>query len=247
MGTDTDPVGTGTHVAQVFTRDPLTGPDTPARLFAILARHAPGAVPGPRGDGGSARALRSTHGEPAGEIFWESPPPGRVRGGVHPMFYPTDTHATVTLECDAAAAGPDALVGFVREASTAFGADFGYVDVLPAPATDGEPPGFVYLTPQNLQAWLPEIWWGMVLGPAYVDLIGGNVVASAPAHEVTRIGPATYWLQLTEHLEQPPTDADPLGRQRRAVAAHLGERLFWKAGRTAFVAPRFAATGVGRR
>jgi len=126
--------------------------------------------------------------------------------------------------------------------------DFGYVDVLPAPAAaNGEPPGFVYLTPQNLQAWLPEIWWGMVLGPAYVDLIGGDVVASAPAHEVTRIGPVTYWLQLTEQLEQPPTGADPLGRQRREVAAHLGERLFWKAGRTAFAAPRFAATEAGRR
>jgi hypothetical protein len=241
-------MGTETHVAQVFTRDPLTGAGTLARLLSILARHAPGAVPGPRGGGGPARALRSTHGEPPGEIFWESPSPIRVRGGVHPMFYPTDTHATVTLECDAAAAGPDALVGFVREASTAFGADFGYVDVLHgAAAVNGEPLDFVYLTPHNLRAWLPEIWWGMVLGPAYVDLIGDDVVAAAPAHEVTRIGPATYWLQLTDHLEQPPTGADPLGRQRREVAAHLGERLFWKAGRTAFVAPRFAATDAGRR
>lgn len=241
--------GPGTHVAQVFTRDPLTGPDTPARLFAILARHAPGAVPGPRGGGGGpTRALRATHGVPTGEILWESAPPVRVRGGVHPMFSPTDTHATVTLECDGAAAGPDALVGFVREASTAFGADFGYVDVLPAPAAaDVEPPGFVYLTPQNLQARLPEIWWGMVLGPAYVDLIGADVVASAPAHEVIRIGPATYWLQLTGQLEQPPNGADPLAPRRREVAAHLGDRLFWKAGRTAFVAPRFGATGAGRR
>ncbi len=47
------------------------------------------------------------------------------------MFYPTDTHATITLECDAAAAGPDGLAGFVREVSSTFGADFGYVDVLP--------------------------------------------------------------------------------------------------------------------
>lgn len=242
-------MGTATHVAQVFTRDPLTGPGTLARLFSILARHAPGAVPGPRGDGGgSARALRSAHAESSGEIFWDSPSPMRVRGGVHPMFYPTDTHATITLECNNAVAGPDGLVGFVREASTTFGADFGYVDVLPGPAAaNGEPPGFVYLTPQNLQAWLPEIWWGMVLGPAYVDLIGGDVVASTPAREVTRLGPATYWLQLSEHLTQPPTGADPLERQRREVAAHLGERLFWKAGRTSFAVPRFAATGAGRR
>ncbi|MBN9097943.1 MULTISPECIES: hypothetical protein [unclassified Pseudonocardia] len=240
-----------THIAQVFTRDPLIGADALARLFSILARHVPGAIPGLRspGDGGgSARAVRSVHGSPGGEIFWESRAPGRVRGGVHPMFYPTDTHATITLECDAAAAGPDGLAGFVREVSSTFGADFGYVDVLPgADGPDGEPPGFVYLTPQNLRAWLPEMWWGTVLGPAYVDLIGGDVVASAPAHEVTRLGPATYWLQLTEHLESRPTDADPLDLPRRDVAEHLGETLFWKAGRTSFVAPRFPVLGAGQR
>lgn len=230
-----------TYIAQVFTRDPLTATGTLPRLFSVLARHAPGAVPGPRsGGGGSARALRSARGGPGEEVSWESPSPGRVRGGVHPMFYPTDTHATITLECDTTAAGADGLAGFVREAAATFGADLGYLDVLPgANGPDGEPPGFVYLTPQNLRAWLPEIWWGTVLGPAYVELIGGDVVASAPAHQVSRLGQATYWLQLTEHLKPRPNGADPLDLPRRDVAEHLGETLFWKAGRTSFVAPRF--------
>lgn len=86
-------------------------------------------------------------------------------------------------------------VAWLKKASLIDDAHFAMMDVLtPARREFGMESDFVpygdriMFTTHLLRHWLPDVFWGMVLGPPYVKLFGLERLLSAPAWNVEQIG-----------------------------------------------------------
>jgi hypothetical protein len=82
------------------------------------------------------------------------------------------------------------------------------------------------VTVDDLTAGLPNPAWGMVLGPAYADLVGADRLRAAPVAVVEEVAPGVFWLQLTADLPDPAAQPDEVAAARQALRRHLGDRLF---------------------
>jgi hypothetical protein len=86
---------------------------------------------------------------------------------------------------------------------------------------------FLAVAERGLKECLPDLAWGNVFGPPYVDLFGGaDRVRSAPAAVVTELGPERFYLQLTGDITDVEQDRAALVVARDAVKAHLGAECF---------------------
>jgi hypothetical protein len=86
---------------------------------------------------------------------------------------------------------------------------------------------FLAVAERGLKECLPDMAWGNVFGPPYVDLFGGaERVRSAPAAVVTELGPGRFYLQLTGDITDVEQDRAALVAARDAVKAHLGADCF---------------------
>lgn len=230
--------------AQIFTRDPLVSLESGVELIQLLKRHIPAAFPS-RWDNFDF-VSRSWSFDDLGQtwnledFFWESDPPEIAKGAVFKRTYPTDTHGVVSLELDPESAPVDSVAIFLHEIAVRLTGEYGYIHSLPADGS-AETSAFLHVAPQDLSKCLPDIWWGSILGPPYVELIGEERIRTAPAYRVSRLADRTYWLQLSA---QPPYvtnlgAGDELDFRAAQLQQHLGEDLFWAVGRTSFRVPRF--------
>lgn len=127
-----------------------------------------------------------------------------------------------------------------------FGADYGYLHVVtPADQVDSHPDS-AYISPVDgpwmtasakmFRTGLPNLWWANVFGPAVVEVLGSERIATAPAQAVEEVAEGTWLVQLTNSPLDAVTDPDRFAAVRSAVKAHLGFDAFWdpsagKAGR----------------
>jgi hypothetical protein len=79
----------------------------------------------------------------------------------------------------------------------------------------------------QLELCLPDLFWANVLGPPYTQMFGADRLATAPAHLVEEIAPGTFYLQLSERIEDIHEHPDQLDRARVEVKEHLGVNAFW--------------------
>lgn len=80
---------------------------------------------------------------------------------------------------------------------------------------------------RGLKECLPDVAWGNVFGPPYVELFGGaDTVRSAPAAVVAELGPERFYLQLTADITDVEQDRAALVAARDAVKEHLGADCF---------------------
>lgn len=172
------------------------------------------------------------------DFFWRAE---LGQGSVVKRTLPTQSHAVISLEMSSSPAALAGAAALLQGTAAPLRTAYGFVHELPGPTASraGNAPAqdpVLYLTPRDLTKWLPDVWWGNVLGPSYAELIGESRILSAPAHQVQALGEHRYWIQMTEH----PAD---VGAELRAqqVREHLGEAIFWRPGRTSFRTPRFLA------
>lgn len=230
---------------QLFTRNPLTSIESGQCLLQLLTRYIPAAQPS-RWD----NYTLASHPWPPGnleqawnrdDLFWEGHPPETAQGAAFKRTYPTDKHGVVSLELDPEAAPMGDVASFLQELAAQLEGDYGFVHTLPASGpTDTS--AFLQMASQDLSKCLPDLWWGMVLGSPYVDLIGSERISTAPAYCVSRVTDRIYWLQLTERPPYVPgATADETDLESRAadIRKHLGDALFWSVGRTNFRTPLF--------
>lgn len=242
----------------MFTVDPLRTPESGGRLMELVQEHAPAAMPGRWGGTEPLREVWAPGAEQKafrGEwtTFFDSGVEGAARMVVACPFGVHESRGRVHLTADDIVVDPTAVAALVKSASVALGADYAHVHLAtdadaerqPRPergwVTSSDAPGEFSLVviERDLQEYLPELWWGTVLGREYVGLIGRDVIETAPAYLVERVGPDTYWVQLTEDARDNLVEPQQLAEARRRVKVHLGDDLFWAKGRTAYRAPSF--------
>jgi hypothetical protein len=242
---------------EVFGRNPLVDPTSVRAVMAAMEQEVPVLAPTrwgedervrqrwPGADAGPTEALAygrtgfTAKGGKPGYAYWEAASPA-----VTPDGRQLEAHSQITLRAASSAVGDDAdaVVRLLERMALAVSADFGFVQVFhPSEFKREKPRRFVREFPdggdpviglpaRRLEFFLPDVMWGTVLGPAYVELFGADRIRSAPAHQVVELASDLWYLQATERLPDCRDDPQRVGAVRDAVKDHLGREAFARKG-----------------
>lgn len=229
---------------KLFTRDVLTDPAQGRALIRLIDQYVPSWAPYRYG---WSVPLRNVYDPDRFEEFWKGlelqldwrNQKRTAKGEANTRVGPYDTLASVELEGEQnPSLDLDALADFMQECAQPLDLVYGVLhlfhpDDLFTKGHGGRLFGEVQGTPlfavaeRELKRCLPDLAWGNVFGPPYVELFGGaDRVRSAPAALVRELGPGRFYLQLTEDIEDVQQDRDALTAARGAVKAHLGADCF---------------------
>jgi len=168
------------------------------------------------------------------ELMWKGAK-ARANGMI---FRPLGLRAygAIRLDADSAEVDVSRAVSLLERLGLAFDGVYGFLHRVTRADLKGAAPdsvGFFNGEPLlsapeiKLRRWLPDLYWGNVFGPPYVELFGRERIESAPAHIVKQVGPDLYYLQLSEQLEDMRDKRDEVAAVRAAVKQHLGANAFW--------------------
>lgn len=165
-------------------------------------------------------------------------------GGVWPAIGPQPKHASLDIYGHKGGVVIEHLRDLLHACSVRFNADFSYLHLLtPKEVMSGRESGTVIFTGANdsgphlsisskrLQKYIPDLYWGTILGPSYLQHFGRQRVLSSPAPLVQEIDENHVYIQLSDDLfdlERRPHEVEGI---RRAVKAHLNSDSFFDSSR----------------
>lgn len=172
-------------------------------------------------------------------FLWKRKNPA-FEGGVWQRIGPRSEHSWVTLSGSLAGVHIDNLVSFLWAASLRFNGDFGFVHLLtPEEAVRGVAMGTVTflgigsknphlsVSPKLLCRYIPDLFWGTVLGPAYLEHLGREKILSVPAPVVRELDEHHVYIQLSQDLVDLKVRYGDVEKVRQAVKLHLGQDSFF--------------------
>ena len=169
------------------------------------------------------------------ELLWKGRG-ARVNGSIFKPFGPRIRYGLVKIESDSSELGVTRAIALLERLGVAFDGVYGLLHLVTRRDTKGAAPDsaayyddepYLFVPEIQLRRWLPDLYWGNLLGPPYLELFGRERIESAPAHTVKHVGPDLYYLQLSERLEDLRDRWDEVAAVRAAVKQHLGANAFW--------------------
>jgi hypothetical protein len=156
-------------------------------------------------------------------------------GAIYPNYSPTPEHTNLTLHATIGKGTEETdVIGLLKDWSRMLGADFGFVEAeLPKP--DPTRPS-LFVHSRDLLEKIPQLFWGAVFGPPYVELFGRDRLRSVPAAVKIELAPNLFYIQLTDRLNDTIERPEMVDKARQAAKEHLGI--------DAFVIARGAATAA---
>jgi len=82
------------------------------------------------------------------------------------------------------------------------------------------------LVAKNLARGLPPPDWGLLLGPAYVALLGADRIRRAPCEVIREFETGHFLLLLAEDFETLDADENILEGKRQRLVEHFGPEYF---------------------
>jgi hypothetical protein len=150
-------------------------------------------------------------------------------------------HSAWDFQMDTHAASQIELITFLKEASIALNADFGYIHLTtPSELERGRMNKTAHLVDKrtmrfffsvyskDLQERIPDLLWATVFGAPYCEMFGRKCLLSAPAYIAQPLSDEMVLLQITEKLSDVEQRADAFNKIRSQVKAHLGEEAFFR-------------------
>jgi len=233
---------------KLFTRRPLTDPEDGRALIRLIGEHVPSWLPHRYG---WSIPLRNVYDPERFEEFWKGleynldwrNAQRTSTGHVTTRVGPRDTLSSVELsgEQDPAlrlaglAAG---LAGLLRDCGQPLDLTYAVLHLFhPDELFTGNHGGHMFgdirgtpvlgVAELGLKECLPDLAWGNVFGPPYVELFGGaGRLRGAPAALVAELGPDRFYLQLTGDITDVRDDRAAFTAARDSVKEHLGADCF---------------------
>lgn len=151
------------------------------------------------------------------------------------QFSPTShgrMHSTEYICAELGQVDQNKLINYLKTTTLKFNADLAIIDLNRGKEPDsGVIEGWYDVTPytSQLKHWLPDMYWGVVFGKPYVDLLGLECLLSTPAYLVEKLSDHAVYIQLSEQLKDVFEKSDYIDEQREIVKHHLGYDAFWSA------------------
>jgi hypothetical protein len=238
---------------KLFTRSPLTSVDDGRTVIRLIGEHVPYWMPYRYG---WSTPLRNVFDPDRFEDFWQQlqfhldwrNEKRTATGEAYTRVNPYSTLSDIQLEGQQnRALDLGALAGLLQACAEPLDLTYGLLHLFhPDDLNRGHGGlfGDVQGTPvlavseRGLRECLPDVAWGNVFGPPYVELFGGaDRVRTAPAALVRELGPDRFYLQLTADIRDVQDNRAALTAARSAVKQHLGADCF-SGGRGPLRAPR---------
>ena len=150
-------------------------------------------------------------------------------------------HSSWGFDLDVEAASQTELVTFLKAASVALKADFGYIHLLtPSELERGRISKMVHaldkratkfnfsIYSKDLQQRIPDLLWATVLGSPYAQMFARSSLLTAPAYISQSLPNESFLLQMTEKLSDVEQHPDVFNEVRSRVKAHLGKEAFFQ-------------------
>lgn len=195
------------------------GPREGEDLLRAVEREVPAAMPGRCGRHEPVREPFAW--DRLGELWsgdgflWRAGARGAAAGHVIGPLRPDDRHTAVVLRADPRRIAPDDLARLLAALAGTLRPDYGFVHR----GEEGAPP---LVSALDLEHGLPRLHWANLFGPPYVELLGADVLRSAPAPSVSEPAPGVFVVQVTADAEE--ARRDPAAFE--AVRDHLGRDAF---------------------
>jgi hypothetical protein len=227
-----------------FTRSVLTDPVEGCTLIRLIGEYVPSWLPYRYG---WSNPLRNVYDPDNFKHFWSQlqyhldwrNEKRTATGEEYTRVSPYSTLSSIELKGEQTRAlDLSALAGFVQECGSALDLTYGVLHLVhPDELFTGGHSGHLFgdirgrpvlaVQERDLKECLPDLAWGNVFGPPYVELFGGaDRVRTAPAALVTELGPDRFYLQLTGDITDVEQDRAALTAARDAVKEHLGADCF---------------------
>jgi hypothetical protein len=175
-------------------------------------------------------------------FLWKRTKPS-VQGAVWQDGGPERDHGWVTFQGSSTAVNTTKIVRFLQSASIRFNADFAFTHLLTSEEikraflsgtafslrTDGSGPYHMTVPPNMLRRYIPDLYWGVVWGPAYIEHFGRQTILSAPAYIVQELDASHIYMQVSQDLADLNSKPDELEQRRGAIRAHLNLDSFFDA------------------
>lgn len=140
------------------------------------------------------------------------------------------THSTEYICTELAQVDQNKLINYLKTTTLKFNGDLAIIDANRG--TEPDPKlveGWHDVTPytHQLKHWLPDMYWGVVFGKAYVDLFGLDHLLATPAYVVEKLSDDAVYIQLSSFVQDVFEKNDQIDEQREIVKQHLGYDAFW--------------------
>lgn len=227
---------------KLFTRSPLTSVDEGRTLIRLVSEHVPYWMPYRYG---WSTPLRNVFDPDRFGDFWQQlqlqldwrNEMRTATGEASTRIDPYSTLSAIELQGQQnKALDLAALAGLVQACAEPLDLAYGVLHLFhpdDLAGNGGHLFGAVQGTPvlavaeRELRRCLPDVAWGNVFGPPYVELFGGaDRVRAVPAAVVRELGPNRFYLQLTDDIRDVQVNREALTAARDAVKRHLGADCF---------------------
>jgi hypothetical protein len=147
-------------------------------------------------------------------------------------------HSSIKVHCRTFALEEE-LCDFLRAAAVVFNADLGFVhaltdedvklglmaDVIGSPTRSGN--WYLRVSSHRLKRYLPDMYWGVVFGPPYVQMFGRERLLGSPASVVDELDSGHVYLQASRSLADLVEGTSEVRAVRDRVKRHLGSEAFF--------------------
>ncbi|MDQ3916125.1 MAG: hypothetical protein M3323_12510 [Actinomycetota bacterium] len=147
-----------------------------------------------------------------------------------------DLHSWLEINAPVDAVQSADIVRAFGAFATALDANYGHLHLLYPPAWGdsnlryvrryGEAGARLSIPPWILELYLPNVYWGSILGPDYVAMFGRDKIRTTPCAVVEELPGGRFFLQATGDLNDCRTSHDDYVDAARAAMDHLGPDAF---------------------
>lgn len=194
--------------------------------------NSPGEIMGGAEMGGTAKVVERK----CAPIYWIRRKGPKFWGSLNPGSGADDraTHSKVTLISQMNEISQELLIDYLKHFSKSMNADLGYIEArTPDYKSTGIANGAAqfgddfFFTTHILRHWLPDIFWGTILGKTYIDLLEREKILSAPAAIVEEISDNLIYVQLTESFHDLRNKPRLVALARNQFKSHFSDDIFY--------------------
>ncbi|MBU3846160.1 MAG: hypothetical protein H9855_04150 [Candidatus Acinetobacter avistercoris] len=140
------------------------------------------------------------------------------------------THSTEYIGYEFEHVDQQKIIDYLKNTTVQFHGDLAIIDANRHKEPDPlSVEGWNDVTPytHELKHWLPDMYWGVVFGKAYVDVFGLEVLLTTPAYLVEKLSDEAVYIQLSPFIHDVFQKTEWVDDLREKAKQHLGYEAFW--------------------
>jgi hypothetical protein len=165
-------------------------------------------------------------------FLWKHRKGIRAEGSV--WFANPNCFTNVEISTRSPVFSPQSFLRILKFCAERFNAALGYVHLMTQSEYDdcGYEPCYsteLGIIEHALKQGIPNACWAMIWGQTFIEMIGAEVLLTAPTHVTTELPGGRIYTQLTRDLFSVRDDYEDYRMRRESFKDHVGRQYFWGA------------------